>query len=259
MFVTVGDIKIEYELSGKQNGPVIVFCNSLMSDMSLWDAQAAGFGSEYQILRYNQRGHGQSSISPTPFTFQQLADDVAALLDTLKINKIHAFVGVSMGGGVGLAFGAKHAARVDRLVICDIGWSAPPGSEAMWSERIEKVRTEKDQLVEATLGRWFNTTFVSGNKAKVDAMRQVMQRTPAEGYIGVAKLLMKADVVKEGRSITLPALLLAGANDGALPKTMAGMASEMQNATFVSIPDAGHLPCYDQPQVFNQHVKKFLA
>ena len=104
----VNGIKLNYRFDGPEKGDVIMFSNSLSSDLTMWDCQIPRLSeSGYSILRYDSRGHGRSSVPTGPYTMETLTLDVVALLDCLGLNKVH-FCGLSLGGMVGQMLGALH-------------------------------------------------------------------------------------------------------------------------------------------------------
>lgn len=124
---------------GQSSLPWIVFSNSLLTNLHNWDQATALFQGRYNILRYDQRGHGGSDIPPASATttIDRLTDDVAALLDHFGIKEILAFVGDSMGGATALNFAIRHATRIGAVVACD---TIPQTAEAMkqtWADRIK--------------------------------------------------------------------------------------------------------------------------
>ncbi len=96
-----GEARIHYILEGQSGLPVLVFSNSLGANYSMWDSQARDFHKKFRILRYDTRGHGQSSATPGPYSIEQLAKDVVASLDELDLDRVH-FCGLSMGGMIGM-------------------------------------------------------------------------------------------------------------------------------------------------------------
>src|SRR5579862_6413543 len=97
MHVTVNGFRFNCAVEGPEGAPWVVFSNSLMTNLALWDAQAARLSPRFRILRYDQRGHGGTDVSRPPYTFDVLIADAIALFDALEIERAH-FVGISMGG-----------------------------------------------------------------------------------------------------------------------------------------------------------------
>lgn len=109
-FAEFGDLRTRYEITGDKE-PALVLSNSLGTDLSMWDPQMTSFAQRFRILRYDTRGHGQSSATPGDYTIAQLGQDVLDLLDTLKIDRVH-FCGLSMGGMIGIWLGNPRAGQI---------------------------------------------------------------------------------------------------------------------------------------------------
>jgi pimeloyl-ACP methyl ester carboxylesterase/alkylhydroperoxidase family enzyme len=247
--------------------PWIVFVNSLMTNLTMWDDVLPSFAAHYNIVTFDQRGHGASSVPPKDCTLDELADDVASVMDALGIERAHAVVGVSQGGATALNFAVRHGKkRADRVIACDTQPASPQANIAAWDERKALARKEgMSALADATVPRW----FVAGQSRASDLVRaQTWQRvasTPVEGFAKSASALQGYDLLSKGleRALTeqgLQTLLVAGSADGKLPETLKAF-SDMLNSdsvSFVEIPDAGHLPMCDRPELFVQAVLPWL-
>src|SRR3546814_13210425 len=95
-FLELSTHRLHYRIDGER-GPWLAFCNSLGTDLSMWDAQAEALSGSFRVLRYDRRGHGDSDAPPTPYSMADLGGDVLALLDELEIERTH-FCGLSIGG-----------------------------------------------------------------------------------------------------------------------------------------------------------------
>ncbi len=107
-------IKLYYEEEGE--GPAVIFINDLIEDHFFWDKIRLELAKNFRVIVFDQRGIGQSSISKTPFTIEDMAKDVIALADELKLETFH-LVGDSMGGGVALTVAKKYKDRVQKIVL----------------------------------------------------------------------------------------------------------------------------------------------
>src|SRR5262252_7139056 len=110
------DAQLFYQWDGPENAPVLVFSNSLGTTHRMWDPQVEAFSKHFRLLRYDTRGHGQSSVTPGPYTIEKLSADVLDLLDTQKIERAY-FCGLSMGGMIGMLLGSTAAHRVHKIVL----------------------------------------------------------------------------------------------------------------------------------------------
>jgi len=254
----IAGIPFHYRIDGSEGRPWLVFSNSLMTDLRLWDRQVAALGREFRILRYDQRGHGRTGMPADDCSFEQLSGDLLELLDRLGIAKV-GLVGISMGAATAICLAGRHGGRIDRLVLADGMAAAPPAGALAWEERIAIARTGGMQaLCEPTLKRWFLPDFVAAGGDGLRLVAQMIGETPLEGFVRCARALQSYDLRSELDRLDCPVLLMAGAADGQVPDTMRAMAQRVSGARFIEIPDAGHLPNIEQPKAFNEALVDFL-
>ena len=128
---------IHVEVEGPQNAPVLMLSNSLGTNLHMWDDQAPAWSRQFRLVRYDRRGHGQSSVPKGPYPMERLGRDVLAVIDALGIAKI-SWCGLSMGGMVGQWLGANAPARVDKLILSNT--SSYFADKALWEGRLKTVR-----------------------------------------------------------------------------------------------------------------------
>ena len=240
----------------RADAPWIVFGNSLVTDLTVWDAQADALAGRYGLLRYDQAGHGRSGVPSNAFDFDDLASDLLAVMDAAGIQRA-TYVGLSMGVPTGLAAYKMAADRFEALVFSDGQAKTAPGGAAGWAERIEGAQASGMQaFAAATVDRWL--TSASGEETRARLSRMI-SATPFEGFRGCATALMDYDYADVLAQIACPSLLIAGAEDGAMPE---GMATKLKPAISGSemtvIDKAGHVPCFEQPRAFNAVLSDFL-
>src|ERR1700746_400511 len=117
-FADLPNARIHYALSGDNSLPALILSNSLGTNFSIWDAQAPTFEKQFRLLRYDMRGHGQSSIPTPPYAVPDLARDILALADSLHIARFH-FCGLSIGGMIGMTLALEAPDRLHKLVLCN--------------------------------------------------------------------------------------------------------------------------------------------
>ena len=249
--VTVNGQALKCRLDGPEGAPWLVFSNSLMTDLSLWNGQVAAFGNSHRILRYDQRGHGGTPVPPEACTFDQLRDDLAALLTHFDVTAA-TVVGISMGGVTVLGLGAAHPARVARIMLCDCGPASAPAGSAAWDERIAVAQAGgMDALAGPTIERWFRPQTLQSGLPGVDRVRTMIKTTPLDGFIRAARALQNYDYRPALATLPMPVHLAVGENDAAVPAAMRAMAESCPGATLTIIPDSGHLPNIEQEARFN--------
>src|SRR5256712_13971033 len=156
-----------------------MFSNSLGTNFSMWDPQASEFKKHFRILRYDTRGHGQSSSTPGPYSIEQLGKDVIALLDALDLDHVH-FCGLSMGGMIGMWLGANAPERLHQLVLCNTG--AKIGITEAWNARIDAVQKNgMKSVASAVVDRWVTPAFRQKSPATVSKTPKMVGKTNQEG------------------------------------------------------------------------------
>jgi len=237
----------------------MVFSNSLVTDLTIWDPQVEAFGGHYRILRYDQRGHGHTEIPSEPATITQLADDAEALMAHFEVTGA-VFAGVSMGAATGFCLAPRLPDRITRLVASDGQAATAPGGAKGWQDRIDAaLLSGPDGLADATVARWFSAASKAEANPAIAKVRAMVAGTKIDGFIACARALQDYDFRPTLASIKQPTLLIAGAEDGAMPKTMRALADVIPGSRFVEIADAGHIPGYERPDAFNAALKQFLG
>src|SRR5262245_15486203 len=258
MKVKANGINFNCRIDGKRGAPWVVFSNSLATNLSMWDDQAEALGDKFQILRYDQRGHGGTDAPEGRYSFDLLVADVIGLFDALEIERAH-FVGLSMGGMTAVALAEKHPDRLDRIVPCDCGPASTPQSTQQWQERIAVARENgMEALVEPTVGRWCPPEFLAANKSAADRLREMIRTTPTAGFIGCAFALSNYDLRPGLSKINLPTQFICGGKDAALGGTKA-LHAGVAGSSFVEIEGAGHISNVEQPAIFARAIKEFLT
>jgi 3-oxoadipate enol-lactonase len=257
--VQIDGLSFQCRLDGPEGAPWMVFSNSLLTNLSVWNRQVEAFASQYRILRYDQRGHGGTDVPAQPATLDQLTEDAAILMTRIGARDA-VFVGVSMGAATGFALAARRPDLVAALVASDGQAATAPNGAQAWQERIDMAREKGlPAFAEATLLRWFAAaSHAAGNPAIAHA-RDMMLTTPEAGFVACARALQAYDARAGLSTLRQPVLLLAGASDGAMPQTMRNLADVIPDARFEEIAEAGHLPCLERPEAFNDAMTRFLG
>jgi len=256
-FLEAGDLRVHYELSGAIGAPLVVFSNSLGTDLSMWDPQMPALEKSFRLLRCDTRGHGQSSVTPGPYSIEQLGRDVLRLLNGLQIERAH-FCGLSMGGMIGMWLGINAPERIDRLALCST--AAKIGSAETWNPRIEAVRAGGMKAVAgAVLERWLTPEFRARDpKAAARALR-LLESAPAEGYRACCEAIRDADLREAIAAIRAPTLVIMGARDPATPPALGKFVAErIRGAKYVEL-EASHLANLEAPGPFTAALASFFG
>lgn len=255
--VAANGITFAVRLEGPAEAPVVMFSNGLGTTHRSWDAQVDALTDRYRVLRYDQRGHGRSGVSPPPYGFDLLAADVVALLAALGIGKVH-FCGLSMGGMTGMVLGARYPEMLHGLVLSSTSCEKRPAG--VYDRRIEEVRRDgMAPMVAPTMVRWFTAPFRAANPETVARVGRMIAETPVEGYVGGCTALAAMDLADAVRGITLPTLVIAGAED---PSTTVAHAEAIQEriagARLEIVDDASHMAPIERAAAFNGILRRHL-
>ena len=249
---------IHFQLEGNSNKPVLLFSNSLGTNLRSWDAQLKSFGDRYRILRYDSRGHGQSEAPPGPYSIERLGRDVIDLLDSLELEKV-SFCGLSKGGMVGMWLGVNAPQRFNKIALGNTSAHLPPAK--LWNERIEMARQGcMEEIVEGVIPRWFTANFLSAKPEEVARIRRQFVATSGEGYAACCEAIRDMDQRESIKSINAPTLVITGANDPVTPPDHGRfLAENIPGARYAEIPDAAHLSNIEQASRFNAALNHFLT
>jgi len=254
--VEVAGGQLHYRMDGTRGKPVLVLSNSLGTDLDMWAPQIDALRPHFCIVRYDTRGHGQSSATPGPYTIGQLGRDVVALLDHVEAGQA-AFCGLSLGGVIGQWLGAHAPSRIAKLVLAN---TAPRiGTPDIWNQRIATVEAKgMGAISEALIGRWFTPAFVGREPATIARMKAMLERQPAQGYVGACAAVRDADLREDIATIAAPTLVIAGKHDAVTtPADAAFMASKIGNAKVAELP-ASHLSNIEAAEAFTAALLDFL-
>jgi len=256
-FAEVNGARLHYRFDGPEGAPVLVLCNSLGTDLSMWDPQVPAFARKLRVLRYDRRGHGASAVTPGPYTIDQLARDMLGLLDQLGIDRVR-FCGLSLGGMTGMWLGTHAGKRIEKLVLCNT--AAQIGSPDPWNARIEAVRKGGMGAIEpGVLARWFTPNFLAQPTPMLGRMREVLLRLSPEGYAACCAAVRDMDQRESIAGITAPTLVIAGTHDAATPPAAGQfIAKQIPGARYVEL-DAAHISNVEAADRFTEAVLGFLA
>jgi 3-oxoadipate enol-lactonase len=259
MTASINGYELAYSLHGDPKRPVVVLCHALATSMDIWDYQLPLLAQRFRVLRYDLRGHGRSAAPGSSYTLEELASDVAALLDHLEIARA-AFVGLSIGGMVGQVFALRYPEKLSGLVLCSTGNRTEPQAKATIEERILKVRAEglKSQL-EATLARWFSARFIEEAPATMAWVSDLILATSVDGYTGCARAIQNLDVTDALSEIRVKTLIVPGEFDLAFPEKISRVINQkIPNSDLVLLKGAAHLGNVEQAHLFNEILLDFL-
>ena len=255
-YLKLNDGQLFYQWDGPESAPVVVFSNSLGTTHRMWDPQLDAFTRHFRVLRYDGRGHGQSSATPGPYTIEQLAADVVRLLDALKLDRVH-FCGLSMGGMIGMFLGAAHASRLHKIVLCNT--AAKIGTPDVWNARITAVQAGGMKAVAgAVIDRWLTAGFRAAHPGDTAQVLSMLEGCNPAGYAASCSAVRDADFRQKLAGVQVATQVIAGTHDPATPPADGRALSELiRGAKYAELP-AAHLSNIEAREDFNREVLAFL-
>ena len=255
-FANLPDMKLHYEISGAEHLPVVVFSNGLGTTMRMWERQVEAFSKYFRVLRCDTRGHGQSGVTPGPYTIEQLSWDVVGLLDALGIERAH-FCGLSMGGLIGMFLGTNAGGRFHKIALCDT--AAKIGTNDSWNTRIQAVQSGGMKAISAgVIERWLTANFRASHPEDTQSIQSMLEAANPKGYIACCAALRDVDLRNTIGTIRNPCLALTGTHDTTPPPEEAHfLERSIPGAAYAEI-SAAHLSNVEARDEFNRHVLRFL-
>jgi 3-oxoadipate enol-lactonase len=239
----------------------VVFLHAFPLDQTMWDDQVAGLRSEYRLITFDWRGFGESASGPETPSIDVFADDLAGLLDHLKIRRA-VVCGLSMGGYAAFAFHRRYKERIAALVLSNTraGADSPDGRQSRleMANLVRKSGTEA--IADSMLFRLLGSSTRSARPSLVERVRRTILRNRPEG-VAQALLAMagRPDSTDMLGLVECPVLVIAGTEDAIITADeMEAMSSLIPSAEFCRIEAAGHLSNIEQPAIFNRAVTSFL-
>jgi 3-oxoadipate enol-lactonase len=255
-FVDTKDLRMHYQLDGPADAPTLVLSNSLGTNLSLWDSQLPIFSQSFCVLRYDSRGHGQTSTTRGEYSVEILGRDVLQLLDALNLGRVN-FCGLSIGGMTGMWLAVNAASRLEKLVLSN---TAPKiGQLDTWNDRIKAVREGSTKAVaQQVVERWFTAGFRLGHPNEVTKTRNMIESTSTDGYVASCAAVRDFDFWEKAGTIRSQTLVIAGTHDASVPTSDAQkLAKQIPAAQYIELA-AAHISNVEAAGRFTDEVRSFL-
>lgn len=267
--VSVNGLTLHYVEWGTPYATPLVLLHGLTGHARTWDGLASELAPHFRVLALDQRGHGDSAAAPDgDYRVATMADDLAGFADTLGLGPF-TLLGLSMGGRVAIEYASGHAARVERLVIVDIG----PEINLLGLDRIRELMAGAPERLASEEAAVEYVRRGNPRGAESDLRHRVIHglRRLADGtltwkYDKVLREMMRGDGRRDTIDlweplghITCPTLLVRGAESDILaPEVAKKMLQRLLDGRLVEIEGAGHTVPGDQPAEFARVVRAFL-
>jgi 3-oxoadipate enol-lactonase len=251
-------VEVYHELTGSPGSPVLVLAGPLGGTLDIWQPHVDALAEQFQVLRYDHRGHGQSPVANGSYAIQDLALDAVALLDRLGIQRA-AFCGLSLGGMVGIWLAARAPERLSSLVLCST--TAHYDDHGPFIERAASVRWLGTGGIAAdVVAGWFTPKWAEAHPETVEQAIEMITNTADDGYVECCSAIAGWDGRRLLGRITAPTLVIAGSQDRGTPVTPHAktLASGIYRAK-LEVLDAAHLAVIEQAERANRLIAKHAA
>lgn len=257
MHAMINDIRMAYTDVG--SGAPVLLLHAFPLSGAMWQSQMAAFQATHRLIVPDLRGFGGTDAPPGPYTMDQQADDVAALLDHLGVEQV-TLVGLSMGGYISFAFLRRYPQRVRALVLAD--------TRAGADDTIGKARREANARIAETQGaasiaELMIPSLVAPTAAQSvrDTLREIIVANSPDGIAGALRgMAQRPDSTPDLATISVPTLIIVGADDTLTPPSEAQILhAGIAGSRMVTIPECGHIANLEQPAAFNAALGAFLG
>jgi 3-oxoadipate enol-lactonase len=253
-------IQLSYDDLGPREGQPIVFIHGHPFNRSMWDEQVAYFKDQYRLILPDLRGYGETEVTGPRIMLDEMALDIAHLLEELRIDRA-VFCGLSMGGQIVLDFYRLFPQKARAIIIVD---SDARGETP--ESRANRLATAEDILVhgmvrhtEETIHKYIAASSMKNNKIYDPLYKMMVNTTPAGAAAAHRGRADRRDHIPILASIGVPALVIVGSEDFFTPLPIAAiMGDGIPGCCLVSMEGAGHLPNMEVPEVFNETLASFL-
>lgn len=259
--IQANGIQLYYEQHGwGKDADVLVLSNGVLMSTASWAMQVPVLAKHYRVLVYDCRGMWQSDHPAGPYSMEQHADDLAALLDALHIEKAH-IAGISYGGEISLIFGYKYPQRTLSVISSSAVSQVDPLLRGVIESWTAAARAKDPELFfQITYPTNFSEAWIAANQAALDGARVRYRTLDFDAVLELLLSFSRLNITSELKRITAPTLVIVGEQDILKPRKYAEIiAREVPKSEFVVVPNSGHAVCWEQAGLFNTLLLGFLA
>jgi 3-oxoadipate enol-lactonase len=258
--IEANGIQLYYELHGPPDADVLVLSNGVLMSTVSWGFQTPVLSQHYRLLLYDCRGMWQSDHPPGPYSMELHADDLAALLDALGIERAH-IGGTSYGAEVSMFFALKHPERTKSLIVTSAVSQLDAVLKGFAETWIAAARSKDPELLfQVVYPLTFSEAWITANQETLDLALERYEMLDMDAFLDLLLCFSRLDVTAELHRIVAPTLVVVGEDDTLKPRKYSEIiAREIPNAEFAIIPHAGHAAMWEQAGVFNSLILGFLA
>ena len=259
MKAVINGITISYTDQGK--GTPLIFIHAFPLSQAMWQPQVDVLCASYRIITLDLRGHGESDAMLWNWTLDDYAADVIGLLDHLSIAQA-VFIGLSMGGYTVFSLYRHFADRIQAMVLADTRAQADSAEGKAGRRGMAQIAFKEGTaaIADLMIPKLLAPSTIQRRPDMVEQVRRMILQTPPPGIVvDLMAMAARPDSTDLLPLITCPTLILVGEEDVATPVAESRyLADRIPGSMLVTIPEAGHLSNFEQPQIFNLSLNTFL-
>lgn len=250
-------VDVSYRISGQ--GPALYLVHGIGSRKTTWDELIDGLDDRFTCVSYDLRGHGDSPQPPTPYTLEDLVEDLEALRRKLGHERIH-IAGHSLGGMIGPAYALAYPEHC--LSVSLLSTAAGRTDEDL--ARLKAVGEAMEQngiaeTLETFVARWFTDAFVESRPDMINARLQQVIDTPADVFLSVFWIYATTEMAPWLHRFDCPCLVLTGELDGGCnPRLNRFIHDQLQDSRLVILPGLKHSLMIEASDQVLPHLRNFL-
>lgn len=256
----VRGIEIAYEDAGR--GRPVVLLHGFPFNRSLWREQVESLSATHRVITPDLRGHGETTVVAELATMEEMAEDLAALLDELNVGRT-VVGGLSMGGYVTLAFLRAHPERVGALVLADTRPQADTDEARRTREETARraLADGMEPITDAMLPKLLAPATREQRPDMVARVREMILGTNPHGAAAALRgMAVRRDQTDLLPGIGVPTLIIVGSEDAITPPSdSATMQAKIKGSHLLKIEGAGHVSNVERPGEFNRALAEFLG
>ena len=260
--IKLNDLKISYNDEGESGAPVIIFIHGFPFNKSMWDGQLKALKTNYRVIAYDVRGHGNTEAGKGDFSIDLFANDLLSFMEALSIDKAM-LCGLSMGGYIALNAVGKYPDRFDALILCDTTCIADtPEAKEKRLKTIESIKQEGvEKFADASLKNFFASESLTTKEALVATVREMILSTPNKTLLKTLRAFYeRKETCSKLSDIIVPVLIMVGNEDKITPPEASQFMHEKIADSFLYIVEhAGHLSNLENPTDFNIQLEKLVS
>ncbi len=261
-YAEANGLRLYYELRGQ--GSPLTLIEGIGYASWMWFRQLPPLSARHRVLVYDNRDVGQSERVEVPYTVRDMAEDLAALLDVLGIDRTH-LLGISMGGFIAQEFALAHPERVDRLVLACTAFGGPemvPIPEETRRLMAPDPSLQPEERIRKAMAPAFAPGYAEAHPEVVDEIvrMRLAALQPPEAWLRQALAVASFDSSTRLGELSVPTLILHGDQDRVVPVENGHLlAQRIPGSRLLLLPGGGHLVFIEQAERFNQMVLAFLG